>query len=230
MGKALASALLTLTYDMKTDLIDYYGRRAEEYERIYAKAERQSDLGSIKEMLRDAFRDHEVLEIACGTAYWTEVIVQSAKSVMACDVSPEVLHVARHKSWGSAAVDFRQADAYALPEFGRQFSAAFAGFWWSHIPQHRIAEFLHSMHAKLSCGSRVVFIDNRYVEGSSTPIARTDEQGNSYQLRKLKDGSIHEVLKNFPSKEELLHAVADKASAPEVTFTDYFWILSYELK
>ena len=34
-----------------------------------------------------------------------------------------------------------------------------------------------------------LFIDNRYVEGSSTPIARRDAEGNTYQRPSLDDGS-----------------------------------------
>jgi len=74
-----------------------------------------------------------------------------------------------------------------------------------------------------------MFIDNRYVEGSNTPIYRTDG-GDTYQLRRLEDGSTHEVLKNFPSEEELLFAAADVGVEAEVTILDYFWILTYKSK
>ncbi len=72
-----------------------------------------------------------------------------------------------------------------------------------------------------------MFIDNLYVEGSSTPISRTAPDGDSFQQRRLEDGSVYEVMKNFPSEAELLHAVADISSSPEVILTDYFWVLSY---
>ena len=74
-----------------------------------------------------------------------------------------------------------------------------------------------------------MFIDNRYVEGSSTPICRTDS-GDTYQLRQLEDGSSHEVLKNFPSDEELLLAAANVGAQAKVTMLDYFWILTYSAK
>jgi len=73
----------------------------------------------------------------------------------------------------------------------------------------------------------VVFIDNAYVEGSSTPDSRTDELGDVYQLRKLDDGSIHEVLKNFPTESELRAAVDGLATEVQVEFLRYYWILSY---
>ena len=75
-----------------------------------------------------------------------------------------------------------------------------------------------------------MFLDNRYVEGSSTPLSRTDAGGDSFQLRKLQDGSLYEVLKNFPAAEELKLAMAGRATAVEVTLLDYHWILSYRTK
>ena len=35
----------------------------------------------------------------------------------------------------------------------------------------------------------MVFIDNRYVEGSSTPISARDDEGDTYQDRTLEDGA-----------------------------------------
>jgi hypothetical protein len=75
----------------------------------------------------------------------------------------------------------------------------------------------------------VVFIDNVYVEGSSTTISRTDGYGDTYQTRRLDDGSKHEVLKNFPNESELRAAVAGLASEVRVEFLQYYWILTYRL-
>ncbi len=215
---------------MRTDMISYYRQRASEYERIYAKPERQADLKRLRGLVGEAFRGHHVLEVSCGTGYWTEVFAPVARSVVACDISPEVLEIARGKNWGSASVEFLQADSYALPNFDRSYSAVFSGFWWSHIPRRRIRGFLTQLHERLEPGARVMFIDNRYVDGSSTPISRVDEAGDCFQTRRLDDGSSHEVLKNFPSQEELRHEVSAIGSSPEVGLTDYFWILSYQTK
>ncbi len=81
------------------DLIDYYTRRALEYERIYHKPERQEDLGTLRLLVAEQLADREVLEIACGTGYWTEVIAPAARSVVATDASEAVMDVARHKTY-----------------------------------------------------------------------------------------------------------------------------------
>lgn len=208
-------------------LVDYYSRRAAEYEKIYHKPERQVDLETLKTIARDFASGHDVLEIACGTGYWTEVIAPSARSVLATDASPEVLEMAKRKSYPGGRVRFGQADAFDPSAASGRFTAGFACFWWSHLPKDRIDLFLKRLHAKLDPEARVAFMDNRYVEGSSTPIARADGSGNTYQIRRLEDGSEQEVLKNFPSAAELKEAVGDLGANVAVAELTYYWYLSY---
>ena len=66
--------------------------------------------------------------------------------------------------------------------------------------------FIETLHRALAPGAVVVMLDNLYVEGSSTPIAYVYAEGNSFQRRTLDDGSQHDVLKNFPTWEELKSA------------------------
>ena len=85
------------------------------------------------------------------------------------------------------------------------------------------------LHARLEPGARVVFLDNRYVTGSSTPLSRTDARGNTYQRRRLDDGSIHEVLKNFPTREDSFSVLGPRAANAEWIEYPHYWVLSYEL-
>jgi demethylmenaquinone methyltransferase/2-methoxy-6-polyprenyl-1,4-benzoquinol methylase len=217
---------------MSTDstIISYYAQRAAEYERIYDKPERQADLARLRSLVKHLFTGKDVLEVACGTGYWTEVVVQSAASVLALDVNDEVLDIARAKPLDRRKVRFQRADIYALPAFPDVFTGSLAVFWWSHVPKQRLGAFLRGLHRAFAPGTRVVFIDNVYVEGSSTPISRGDADGNTYQKRQLDDGSTHEVLKNFPTEQELCAAVADLACEARVEFLKYYWMLSYVSK
>ena len=112
------------------DLIDYYTRRALEYERIYHKPERQKDLGTLRLLVAEQLADREVLEIACGTGYWTEVIAPAARSVVATDASEAVMDVARHKTYPEGRVRFATADAFDPAAIDGRFTALFAGFFW----------------------------------------------------------------------------------------------------
>jgi len=212
------------------NLPDYYARRAGEYEKIFAKPERQPDLACLRTLLPGAVAGRDVLEVACGTGYWTPLISGSARSILATDINEEVLEIARHKTYPNHNVAFQIADAYTLANVTGCFSAGFAGFWWSHIPKQRLSHFLDCFHSKLCPGALVVFLDNNYVEGSSTPIARRDSDGNTFQKRKLEDGAEFEVLKNFPPETELYASVNSRADDVEVTQFKYYWCLRYTLR
>jgi len=202
----------------------YYARRAQEYERIYEKPERQQDLRTLRSVVEQTFRGKHVLEIAGGTGYWTEVLTRSAASVTAVDINNEVLDIARAKSLKAT---FHRADVYALPNFQHTFDAGLAAFWWSHVPKTRLRSFLTDFHHAFAPGATIMFIDNIYVEGSSTPISRTDADGNTYQTRKLDDGSTHEVLKNFPTAEDLRHASGGLAHGLYIEYLTHYWLMRY---
>lgn len=215
-----------------TPLLSYYARRAPEYDAIYAKPERQEDLRCLEALLQEAVQGKVVLELAAGTGYWTQFLARTAAHVTATDLSIEVLDVARSRVERSSPVDFQLADAYrpdqVEPPHVGPFDAVFAGFWWSHIPRQRLPAFLRTLHDCQQPGTRMLFIDNRYVEGSSTAIARRDEDGNTYQLRRLTDGSEHEVLKNFPAPDELREGAEEAGGVcVEVEALEYFWTLEY---
>jgi len=210
----------------QAELVDYYRRRAGEYEAIYAKPERQADLARLRIDIAEAFRARSVLEVACGTGYWTRVISGAAEAVTATDVAEEPMRLAESKEYARGNVRFSVSDAYKLDENLGSFNAAFAGFWWSHVPRQRAAEFLRSLHARLEPGARVLLLDNLYVEGNSTPVVETDADGNTYQLRDLANGSRFRVMKNFPSKEELRALLP-----PPVHYRalQYYWLAQYRL-
>ncbi|HVN35200.1 MAG TPA: class I SAM-dependent methyltransferase [Casimicrobiaceae bacterium] len=206
----------------------YYAARAGEYDRIYQKPERQGDLRKIERWLQAALAGCSVLEIACGTGYWTQFYAPRCRRVLALDSAPETLGIARTRPLPDR-VSFIVGDAYRIPAQSERFGAGFAGFWWSHIPLGRIREFLRGLHAALLPDAKVVFLDNRYVEGSSTPISERDSEGNTYQARRLADGSIHRVLKNFPSREELLQAISPVAACVQYLEWQYYWAVEYRL-
>ncbi len=211
------------------DMQDYYARRAQIYERVYHKPERQADLRAMEAGLPAPFAGRRVLEVACGTGWWTPHGARDAISWLATDVNPETTAIAKAKPL-PAAVRFATVDAYALAELGdARFDGAFAGFWWSHVPLALLPGWLKTLHARLEPGARVVMLDNLYVEGSSTPLSRHDADGNSYQRRRLDDGSTHEVLKNFPTRDEAIAMLGPRARACQWIEHAHYWVLSYEL-
>lgn len=206
----------------------YYSARALEYDKIYLKPERQSNLREMEAWISRIFEGQSVLEVACGTGYWTQFFAPYAAKVVALDAADETLQIARGRV-PPEKVEFIRGDAYDIPMHAEPFGAAFAGFWWSHIPLDRVEPFLTGLHRALRPGATVVFIDNRFVPGSSTTVSEQDADGNSYQTRTLSDGSTHRVLKNFPSRDELLRAVQRFSPSAAYREWDYFWALEYTL-
>ncbi len=211
-------------------MLDYYRRRANEYEAIFAKPERQGDLAKLRALIPAELAGRRVLEVACGTGYWTTLVAQVVPALVATDMAAETLQIAASKPLPPGRVKFEIADAYALPASLGEFEAAFAGFWWSHVPRARIGEFVGSLRARLASGARVMLLDNRYVEGSSTPLAGFDAEGNTFQMRKLADGSSVRVMKNFPSEEELRESLAPHASGIAYRALDYYWLAEFTLR
>ena len=206
-------------------LVDYYARRAAEYERIYAKPERQADLSALRARIGKMFAGRKVLELACGTGYWTQVIADQAEQVTALDVNEEVLEVARSKKYKGNA-SFAIGDAYAPPRHP-ECNGFYAGFWWSHVPLARLDAFIESATRAVAPGALLAFLDNRYVAGSSTPLSHTDAGGNTYQTRKLDDGSTHDVLKNFPTEGELIQRASRHGWGAHVELLDHYWLLTW---
>ena len=220
-------------------LVKYYAQRAQQYERVYHKPERQADLRVLRDLVATTFAGKNVLEVACGTGYWTELIAPNATSVVALDINEEVLALARAKPVAPGKVTFLHGDALALPQLPMVFDAALAGFWWSHVSKRRLPEFLNGLHRMLQPDAMVMFFDNAYVAGSSTPPSRKDsdgnplshrdEEGNTYQQRVLDDGSTHQVLKNFPTPEELRQTLSGIASHVNIQFLTYYWLVTYKV-
>lgn len=219
-----------MTGTVTPQLEAYYAKRAREYERIYEKAERQEELAWLRGRLPKLFAGRNVLEIACGTGYWTQYIAKSAASVTACDINEPVLEIAREKPFPRGRVRFVKADAFAPGGACQGCDAAFAGFWWSHVKKSDLARWLAGVAKALPAGALVAMLDNRYVAGSSTPVSRRDGEGNTYQVRSLLSGETHEVLKNFPTAAELAEAVRPFAAEAHLEETHYYWLLVFRLR
>lgn len=205
-------------------MLRYYEQRQEEYETIYVKPERQNDLAWLETELLKAVKERDVLEIACGTGYWTRRMAESARSVYATDVSAQLAARAL-ASCHVANVTSGTLDAYAIPE-SSEYDCVVAGFFYSHVPVNEQQRFFSSIAEATKPGSWIILFDNRYVEGGSTPISRRAATGDTFQVRHLSDDSSYEVLKNFPSSAELSAVLNQYFGNVAIHETQYFWFAS----
>lgn len=208
---------------MNTDMIQYYHERAHEYERIYAKPERQNDIALAIQTVQAITKNKNVFEIACGTGFWTQFIAQSAKAVCATDINASVLDIARTKNF-PPTVELRVADMYSQQR--GTFDLVFGGFIFSHLLKQERSAFVQRLQAISAPNAELVLMDNNYVEGSNHPITERDEAGNTFQTRRLEDGTVHRVLKNFPNEAELRDDLSRFTENIKFVQLQYFWILS----
>jgi len=208
----------------------YYSKRASEYEKVYEKPERQRELEWLRHRIPEILRGKTVLEVACGTGYWTQYIAPAARRVYAGDINEAVLEIARDKPIARGKATFLKADAVTLDGVPPGCNAAFAGFWWSHVKKSGITRFVANLAQRLERGSVVAILDNQFAEWSSTPLSRRDAEGNTYQMRRLANGEEFEVLKNFPTPEELADAVRPVAREAHLEALTYYWLMVFTLK
>jgi SAM-dependent methyltransferase len=211
---------------VNTDLISYYHDRAAEYEKVYAKPERQADIARLTDILQHIFSRKQVLEIACGTGFWTERIAKVARNVLATDLNESVIQIAKQKNYSLANVAFEVCDLYDIRS-NRKNESLFGGFIWSHIKLEELDRFIDVVNQQVQSQGVVVFIDNMYVEGSNQPPREKDDNGNTYQERQLENGTRHLVLKNFPTAEFIKEKLAGKGTDVQFIALEYFWIVSY---
>jgi demethylmenaquinone methyltransferase/2-methoxy-6-polyprenyl-1,4-benzoquinol methylase len=210
-----------------TDLIHYYKNRAKEYEQIYLKPERQADLEKAAGIIRQLFTGKMVYEVACGTGYWTRIIAENAKQVIATDINQEVIDIALQKKYFKENVKFELADIFN-PQSDQKHESLFGGFIWSHIFIQDLEKFMGCIHQQVKPGGLIVFIDNKFVPGSSLPVSIPDKEGNTFQSRKQPDGTTFEVLKNFPSEDFLRNFFTRYSGSYRYYDLPYYWIVAYK--
>ena len=96
--------------------------------------------------------------------------------------------------------------------------------------KQRHREFLAHFTSRLRPSALVLMIDQIYVEAFSSPVSKQEEWGNLYTLRNLVNGSTYEIVKNYPSDEELRGAFAGVCEGVRIVRTSEFWALSAQVR
>ncbi|MCK5785519.1 MAG: class I SAM-dependent methyltransferase [Candidatus Sabulitectum sp.] len=185
------------------EVADYYSIQAENYHNKYYDSQSSSDplIKPLVDILKTAFKRCDVLEIACGTGFWTKIVAEDANSVVATDVNPEMIAQAGKRLSHLDNISFRVSDALSLSGIKGKFNGAFSVLFWCHLPRQRVKEFLSGLCSKLKSGSPVVFIDQ--LADSDVDSHVTDEYGNKLAQRRI-SGKNFSLLKNIPEESQLL--------------------------
>jgi 2-polyprenyl-3-methyl-5-hydroxy-6-metoxy-1,4-benzoquinol methylase len=197
---------MTLPPDILQQQMAYYRARATEYDEWFLRTGRYDrgdewnsqwfqEVAELQNTLADFGATGDVLELACGTGWWTEQLAKTATTLTAVDASAEVIAINRQKL-GTHPVTYIQTDLFAW-EPQQQYDVVFFSFWLSHVPPERFVEFWGLIDCALKPGGRVFLID------SYQPRSAASEPDTILNQRLLNNGSEFTIIKIFYQPEEL---------------------------
>jgi SAM-dependent methyltransferase len=191
--------------------IDYYRARASEFDQMYTR-EGRYDLGEIenerwhteieivrRSIIRAGIRG-KVLELACGTGIWTQVIFDHITNLTAVDASPEMIAMHQQR-FNSDKIEYVHADLFEWKPTQR-YDAVLFGFWISHVPEEKFAPFWEMIASVLVPGGKFFFVDNLKSSHPTTHNHRATEGDDSTMTRRLNDGREFQIVKVYREPEE----------------------------
>jgi demethylmenaquinone methyltransferase/2-methoxy-6-polyprenyl-1,4-benzoquinol methylase len=215
----------------ETGLLDsqraYYRARAAEYDEWFLRQGRYDrgpelrerwlrEVEQIAAALSPVVQGAEVLELACGTGWWTQRLAALSRSVVAVDASPEVIALNR-KRVKAGNVEYQLDDVFDWAPKTR-FDVVFFSFWLSHVPPARFDAFWELVRRALKPDGRAFFIDSlledrAFLEDRPTTVRRT-----------LNDGREFDIVKVFYEPAELELRLNEQGWSGWVRSTETFFL------
>jgi 2-polyprenyl-3-methyl-5-hydroxy-6-metoxy-1,4-benzoquinol methylase len=211
----------------------YYRARASEYDAWFLRQGRYdrgeahatqwfTEVARLEHAL-DAFKpEGDILELACGTGWWTERLAHYGVSLTAVDASPEVIALNRARL-PEANITYVEADLFDWqPE--RTFDTVFFSFWLSHVPPEHFAGFWETVRRCLKPEGRVFLIDSRYEQASLARDHVLNGADATTVTRRLDDGRAFDIVKVFYEPESLAAQLAGLGWKAHIRQTETFFL------
>ncbi len=220
---------------MLREQLDYYRERAAEYDQWWLrqgrydrgpeqKAQWCAEASEVRAALAAFQPGGRVLELACGTGIWTEQLLPFAEELTAIDGSREMLAINAGRL-RSPRVRYIEADLFRWRARAEErFDAIFFGFWLSHVPPEKFAQFWNLVDSCLAPGGRIFFVDSRYQETSTAVNHVLPERSATVLQRRLNDGREYLVYKIFYDREELTRRLSDLGWSFEIEESRNYFI------
>jgi SAM-dependent methyltransferase len=158
---------------------EYYARRAREYDATSWDALDPAERAVVEQFVA-SLPSGRVLDVGCGTGSLTRFL---RGSVTAVDQSSEMLELARPRALG---VEFVRAEVPPLPFPNGAFDFAFSSHLYSHIDA--VAARAEFVAEALRVARTLVVLEQTWRRG---------RERESWELRRLLDGSEHRVFKRY---------------------------------
>ena len=188
--------------DIDKMLIDqqiYYNYRAQDWDQWIRHYMRPVQ-DEIDQLMCDSPLRGDVLDMACGTGFWTTRLAGIANSVTAVDGSVEMLKKVRSRELGN--VDTIHADLFSWNP-PTQWDAVFFAHWLAHVPDARFDKFWSIVDAALLPDGYVAIVDVTSIEKRIEENLR-DDYSWPVTRRRLKDGRKFDVIKKYWDPDDLM--------------------------
>jgi demethylmenaquinone methyltransferase/2-methoxy-6-polyprenyl-1,4-benzoquinol methylase len=216
-----------------TEQINYYRARASEYDEWFLRIGRYdrgeehkrqwlAEVEQVRKALADFGPRGRILELACGTGWWTEQLVPYADSLTAVDASPEVIALNRQRVQ-SGKVEYIQADIFEwVPP--QSYEVVFFSFWLSHVPPGRFDEFWALVRRCTGPRGRAFFIDSLYTPEGTAKNQPLSAPAATTSVRRLNDGQTFEIIKVFYEPAQLAQRVEALGWQAEARATETYFL------
>jgi len=196
--------------DLKQSMFEYYRERVPEYDEVYqGKGPASisepdaytSEVVTLSHIVKRTLSG-DLIDIACGTAFWLPSYAHGIHHVTLLDQSYEMLHAARARA-ESAGVLGRSTlvcgDIFHLDLDHGPFDCALIGFLISHFTWEQETQFFEVLRSVLNPDGRFLILDSVWTDAR----ARVREKEGP-QERSLNDGRRFQIYKKYFDEEDLV--------------------------
>jgi SAM-dependent methyltransferase len=204
--------------------IEYYQKRAAEYEKIYFRdiPDRQAELAELYQLSAQTLAGKTVLDLACGTGFWAKFLTEQTRYMAGLDINVATLIEAGKKTY-PGMFDFVLADITLLPFLIGSFDAALVTFLLSHVKRQEISQLGDQLRSAIRPGSKVFLCDNNLICELVPDVYWDDEHINSYVKRQLENGEEFHILKNYFDKKEVASVLEGWGRIEKLIYKRYYW-------
>ncbi|WP_114766257.1 malonyl-ACP O-methyltransferase BioC [Vibrio rhodolitus] len=174
MNNALFVNSQQMDFANKQAIADSFGKAAASYDKHAAF---QREVGSrLLDLLPQDLSGKQVLDLGCGTGFFSQQLLARGAQVICCDLSSEMLQQAQARC-GHQGMQYQQGDAESLPFAAHQFDYVFSSLalQWCDDLSVPLAE----MRRVTRRGGSVVF--STLLDGSLNELKQAWAKVDSYQ-------------------------------------------------
>jgi ubiquinone/menaquinone biosynthesis C-methylase UbiE len=198
-----------MSEEIEQEMRSYYDERAGEYDQIYVgrgPAIRQhagqyvEDVGEISVMVAGFGRGH-LIDIACGTGFWSGHYGQNCDEITFLDQSEAMLAECQVRVESIGLTDrshFIRGDFFDTELRTRVFDCALVGFLLSHLTREREEVFFEKFDRILEPSAQAMIID-----GSWSEKRQKHQRKESVQERTLDDGRKFRAYKRYFDRSDI---------------------------